>query len=65
MELEAGDLGEYHSCGVQGLGEPLESGDCFQLGLFCVTPGMVGCGIVTSTLVTAQGVILLGWEFVA
>lgn len=35
VELEAGDLGEYQSCGVQGLGE--ESGHCFQLGLFHLT----------------------------
>lgn len=34
VELEAGDLGEYRCCSVQGLGDPLESGDCFQLGLF-------------------------------
>lgn len=67
VELEAGDLGEYQSCGVQGLGEPLESGDCFHAGSYLSDTwdgGLYHCHLQTGVclLVTARGVILLGWE---
>lgn len=53
VELEAGDLGEYWGYSMQGLEDPLMSGDCFQLGLSCVTPEKVVCSITTSKLVCA------------
>lgn len=70
VELEAGDLGEYRCCSMLGLGDPFESGVCFQLGLFCLTPEKVVCAITTSKLVCAclsqyRGAIILDWEFVA
>jgi len=67
VELEAGDLGEYRYCSMQGLGDPLETS--FQLGLFCLTPARVVCAVAASKLVCAclsqyRGVII-DREFVA